>query len=63
MLKNGVTTFCDGYFFEEAAVQAALDCGMRAVLGQGVLDFPTPISPIVTLPRTVEAFLQSFRKM
>ncbi len=42
MLKNGITTFCDGYFFEEAAAQAALQSGARAVLGQGILDFPTP---------------------
>ena len=63
MLKNGVTTFCDGYFFEEAAVQAALDCGMRAVLGQGVLDFPTPDQPDPSRSRErVEVFLQSFPK-
>lgn len=45
MLKNGITTFCDGYFFEEAAARAALDAGSRAVLGQGILDFPTPDQP------------------
>ena len=63
MLKNGVTTFCDGYFFEEAAAQAALESGMRAVLGQGVLDFPTPDQPDPTRSRErVEAFLASFPK-
>ena len=61
MLKNGITTFCDGYFFEEAAVQAARDCGMRAILGQGVLDFPTPDQPDPSRSRQrVEAFLESF---
>jgi 5-methylthioadenosine/S-adenosylhomocysteine deaminase len=61
MLKNGVTTFCDGYFFEEAAARAALDCGMRAILGQGVLDFPTPDQPDPSRSRErVESFLRSF---
>jgi 5-methylthioadenosine/S-adenosylhomocysteine deaminase len=63
MLKNGVTTFCDGYFFEEAAVRAALDCGMRGILGQGVLDFATPDQPDPTRSRErVEAFLDAFPK-
>ena len=63
MLKNGITTFCDGYFFEEAAVQAVLETGMRAVLGQGVLDFPTPDQPDPARSRErVEAFLESFPK-
>jgi 5-methylthioadenosine/S-adenosylhomocysteine deaminase len=45
MLKGGVTTFCDGYFFEEAVAGAAMKSGIRAVLGQGILDFPTPDQP------------------
>jgi 5-methylthioadenosine/S-adenosylhomocysteine deaminase len=45
MLAGGVTTVCDGYFFEESAAHAALESGIRAVLGQGILDFPTPDQP------------------
>ncbi len=61
MLKNGVTTFCDGYFFEASAAQAALDAGIRAVLGQGILDFPTPDQPDPSKAgQTAEAFLQAF---
>ncbi len=45
MLKGGTTTFCDGYFFEERAAEAALESGIRAVLGQGILDFPAPDQP------------------
>jgi 5-methylthioadenosine/S-adenosylhomocysteine deaminase len=63
MLKNGVTTFCDGYFFEEAAVRAASDSGIRAILGQGVLNFPTPDQPDPSRSRDrAEAFLHSFPK-
>jgi 5-methylthioadenosine/S-adenosylhomocysteine deaminase len=61
MLLNGVTTFCDGYFFEGEAARAALEAGIRAVLGQGVLDFPTPDQPDPARAReSVEAFLEAF---
>ncbi len=42
MLKNGITTFCDGYFFCSAVAEAVSECGIRAVVGQGILDYPTP---------------------
>jgi len=41
MLKGGVTTYNDMYFYEDAAGRAAKRIGMRAVLGVGILDFPT----------------------
>ncbi|HWR57550.1 MAG TPA: amidohydrolase [Thermodesulfovibrionales bacterium] len=41
MLKAGITTFNDMYFFEEAAARVTKRLGMRAVLGAGVIDFPT----------------------
>jgi len=42
MLKSGTTTFNDMYFFTESIAKAAKDANIRAVVGQGVLDFPTP---------------------
>jgi 5-methylthioadenosine/S-adenosylhomocysteine deaminase len=61
MLKNGITTFCDGYFFEEEAARAALDAGIRAVLGQGIIDFPTPDQPDPTRQKErAQAFLELF---
>ncbi|MDY7031585.1 MAG: amidohydrolase [Thermodesulfobacteriota bacterium] len=42
MIKSGTTTFCDGYFFENQAVRAVKEVGMRAVLAQGIVDLPTP---------------------
>ncbi|MHC1725138.1 MAG: amidohydrolase family protein [Syntrophobacteraceae bacterium] len=63
MIKGGTTTFCDGYFFEEHAAQAAFDSGMRAVLGQGILDFPSPGSPDPSkYLTTAETFLANFPK-
>jgi len=41
MLKGGVTTYNDMYFYEDAAGAATKKIGMRAVLGAGILDFPT----------------------
>lgn len=41
MLRGGITTFNDMYFFPEAAAAAARRLGMRAVLGIVVIEFPT----------------------
>ena len=41
MLKGGITCFNDMYFYPEAALEAALEAGMRAALGLIVIDFPT----------------------
>jgi len=41
MLRGGVTCFNDMYFFPEAALEAALEAGMRASLGLIVIDFPS----------------------
>jgi 5-methylthioadenosine/S-adenosylhomocysteine deaminase len=45
MIRSGTTTFADGYFFEDQAAKAVQESGMRALLAQGILDFPTPDSP------------------
>jgi 5-methylthioadenosine/S-adenosylhomocysteine deaminase len=42
MLRGGITTFNDMYFFPEAAAEAARRIGMRAVLGIIAIEFPTP---------------------
>jgi 5-methylthioadenosine/S-adenosylhomocysteine deaminase len=41
MLRGGITTFNDMYFFPEAAAAAARRLGMRAVLGIIAIEFPT----------------------
>jgi 5-methylthioadenosine/S-adenosylhomocysteine deaminase len=41
MLKGGITTYNDMYFYEDAAAETTKRIGMRAVLGAGILDFPT----------------------
>ncbi|MCF8177648.1 MAG: TRZ/ATZ family hydrolase [Sulfuritalea sp.] len=41
MLRGGITTFNDMYFFPDAAAAAARHVGMRASLGIVVIEFPT----------------------
>ncbi len=40
MLKAGVTTYTDMYFYENAAGKKLEKIGMRGVLGAGIIDFP-----------------------
>ena len=42
MIRSGVTTFADMYYHEEAIAEETAVIGMRALLGQTVLIFPTP---------------------
>lgn len=44
MLKAGITTYNDMYFYENSAAPVLKRLGMRAVLGAGILDFPTKIA-------------------
>jgi 5-methylthioadenosine/S-adenosylhomocysteine deaminase len=41
MVRGGITTANDMYFFPEAAARAFVDSGMRACLGMIALEFPT----------------------
>lgn len=41
MLKAGVTTYADMYFFADISGRKLLKMGMRAVLGAGIIDFPS----------------------
>jgi 5-methylthioadenosine/S-adenosylhomocysteine deaminase len=42
LIRSGVTTFNDMYYFEEDVAKAAAEIGMRAVCGQTVMKFPAP---------------------
>jgi 5-methylthioadenosine/S-adenosylhomocysteine deaminase len=45
MLLSGTTCCCGGYFHEDAVAQAVAGTGLRAVLAQGIVDFPAPGVP------------------
>ncbi|HPS93252.1 MAG TPA: amidohydrolase [Deltaproteobacteria bacterium] len=42
MTRSGTTAFCDGYFFEDEVGRAAQEVGIRAWIGEGILQFSTP---------------------
>jgi 5-methylthioadenosine/S-adenosylhomocysteine deaminase len=42
MIRSGTTTFCDMYYFEDAVADETFKAGMRAILGETVIDFPVP---------------------
>ncbi len=45
MLLGGTTACCDGYFLTHHIAETVEACGIRAVVGQGVIDFPAPGVP------------------
>ena len=45
LLLSGTTTCCDGYFHEDTVAEAIFEAGIRAVAGQGVIDYPAPGVP------------------
>jgi 5-methylthioadenosine/S-adenosylhomocysteine deaminase len=42
MIAGGTTTFVDMYYFESAIAEETARAGMRAVLGETLIDFPAP---------------------
>jgi 5-methylthioadenosine/S-adenosylhomocysteine deaminase len=45
MIASGTTTLSDGYFFQDATARAFQKAGLRALVAQGVIDFPAPGVP------------------
>ena len=42
MIRGGVTSFADMYYFEQTVAEATAEAGLRGVCGQTVLKFPSP---------------------
>lgn len=42
MIKSGTTLFNDMYFFVDDLAGAAADAGIRAMIGEAIVDFPAP---------------------
>jgi len=45
MIASGTTCFMDGYFFQDETIRATHEAGLRALIAQGVIDFPAPGVP------------------
>ena len=63
MIRSGTTTYVDMYYFEEEIARATKAAGLRAVLGQTIIQFPVPDAktPEEGLART-ERFIREFAK-
>lgn len=42
MLRGGITTYADMYYFEDEVARVTKEAGMRGVLGETIIDFPAP---------------------
>ena len=62
MIQSGTTTYADMYYFEEEIGRETRKAGLRAVLGQTIIQFPAPDAktPADGLART-EAFIHEFK--
>lgn len=62
MIRGGITTFADMYYFEEQVARAASEAGLRVVAGETILDFPSPdfATPAEAL-RYTEEFIRRWR--
>ncbi len=45
MIKSGITSFNDMYFYSKEAAESSEKAGIRAVLGEGVLNYPVAMHP------------------
>ncbi len=45
LIRSGVTTFADMYYFEEEVAKATIQAGLRAIVGETVLKFTAPDAP------------------
>jgi len=62
MIRSGTTTYADMYYFEDKVAETTNQAGVRGVLGQTILGFPSPDSrnPEEALKYT-ERFIQRWR--
>src|SRR3984957_15346900 len=42
MMRGGITTYADMYYFEDSVARVTKEAGMRGVLGETIIDFPAP---------------------
>lgn len=62
MMLSGTTTFADMYYFEDVVAEAAKEAGLRGVLGETIIGFPSPDAktPAAGL-KFAERFLARFK--
>lgn len=62
MIRSGTTTYADMYYFEDAEAEEAKKAGLRGVLGETWIDFPTPDNKSETeMAAYTEKFLKKWQ--
>jgi len=61
MIQSGTTTYADMYYFEEEIARVTKEAGLRGVLGETIIQFPSPDAktPAEGVARA-EAFIKEF---
>ena len=64
MIRGGITTYADMYYFEDAVARVTKEAGMRGILGETIVDFPAPDhrTPAEALEYTAEIHRQMERR-
>jgi 5-methylthioadenosine/S-adenosylhomocysteine deaminase len=61
-IRSGITTFADMYYFEDAIAEETKKAGMRGLLGETWIDFPTPDNKDrAAMQSYTEKFLQKWQ--
>ncbi|QER42296.1 amidohydrolase [Thermodesulfobacterium sp. TA1] len=62
MIRSGITLFCDMYLFEEEVIKAVEEAGVKALVGEGLFDFPSPsYGPLEKGFELTESLLKNFQ--
>src|SRR5579863_5992427 len=62
MVRGGVTTFADMYYFEDVVAGVTKEAGMRGVLGETILDFPAPDNnSVATALASTEKYVRKWK--
>lgn len=63
MIRSGISVFNDMYFYVSVTAEVVKQAGIRAVLGTGILEFPTPEAKTVDeCFEKAEDFIRSYRE-
>ncbi|MFN3406604.1 MAG: amidohydrolase, partial [Caldimicrobium sp.] len=63
MIRSGVTLFCDMYLFEPEVIKAVEISGLKALVGEGLFDFPSPgYGPLEKGLFLTEELLQTYER-
>lgn len=63
MIKSGIAIFCDMYLFEKEVIKAVEEAGLKALVGEGLFDFPSPsYGPLEKGFELTEELLKNFER-